>query len=207
MIDVTDSNNPQELNGSIGGSKNNATITLTPAGAGTKALLAFTDARVMSATVKANVPSNWQEEGLQHDYVMITTGELKASLTPLKALRESQGLSVTVVEVEDLYDEFSFGNKSPQAIKDFLMFTRDNWRQTPRFVLFAGDSSYDPKNYLGSGQRSGPDEAIRQLLHGSRERRLVRGLPGDRVAVDGQRAVAGAKRCRSGGVCCKDHWL
>ena len=151
VIDVTDSNNPQELNGSIGGSKNNSTITLTPAGAGTKALLAFTDARVMSATVKANVPSNWQEEGLQHDYVMITTGELKASLTPLKALRESQGLSVTVVEVEDLYDEFSFGNKSPQAIKDFLMFTRDNWRQTPRFVLFAGDSSYDPKNYLGFG--------------------------------------------------------
>ena len=207
MIDVTDSNNPQELNGSIGGSKNNATITLTPAGAGTKALLAFTDARVMSATVKANVPSNWQEEGLQHDYVMITTGELKASLTPLKALRESQGLSVTVVEVEDLYDEFSFGNKSPQAIKDFLMFTRDNWRQTPRFVLFAGDSSYDPKNYLGSGTAIWSRRSYTTAT--TVEARATIGSWTSRgpVAVDGQRAVAGAKRCRSGGVCCKDHWL
>ena len=34
---------------------------------------------------------------------------------------------------------------------NFLQFTRDNWRRLPRFVLFAGDSSYDPKNYLGYG--------------------------------------------------------
>lgn len=56
----------------------------------------------MSAVAKANVPSNWREEGLQHGYVMITTQDLKPSLGPLKALRESQGLSVAVVDVEDL---------------------------------------------------------------------------------------------------------
>ena len=151
VIDVTDANNPQELTGSIGGSINNSTITLTPPGVGTRSLLAFTEARVMSGAAKANGLSNWREEGLQLDYVMITTGELKASLTPLKALRESQGLSVAIVDVEDLYDEFNFGNKSPKAIKDFLQFTRDGWRQMPRFVLFAGDSSFDPKNYLGFG--------------------------------------------------------
>lgn len=105
----------------------------------------------MSVAAKANIPSNWHQEGLQNDYVMITTQGLKASLNPLKALREGQGLSVAVADVEDLYDEFSFGNKSPQAIKDFLRFTRDNWRRMPRFVLFAGDSSFDPKNYLGYG--------------------------------------------------------
>ena len=151
VMDVTDLNNPQELTGTISGSRNNSSITLTPPGAGVRSLLAFTGARAMSAVAKANVPSNWHEEGLQHDYVMITTQDLKPSLGPLKALRESQGLSVAVVDVEDLYDEFSFGNKSPQAIKDFLQFTRDNWRRLPRLVLFAGDSSYDPKNYLGFG--------------------------------------------------------
>lgn len=151
VMDVTDVNNPQELKGTIGGAKNNASITLTPPGVGAKSLLAFTGARVISAVAKTNAPSKWHEEGLQHDYVMITTQDLKASLGPLKALRESQGLSVAVVDVEDLYDEFSFGNKSPQSVKDFLQFTRDNWRRLPRFVLFAGDSSYDPKNYLGYG--------------------------------------------------------
>jgi peptidase C25-like protein len=151
VMDVTDQNNPQELTGTILGSKNNARISLTPPGVGTRLLLAFTGARAMSAAAKANIPSNWHEEGLQNDYVMITTQGLKASLNPLKALREGQGLSVAVADVEDLYDEFSFGNKSPQAIKDFLRFTRDNWRRMPRFVLFAGDSSFDPKNYLGYG--------------------------------------------------------
>ncbi|HXI91806.1 MAG TPA: C25 family cysteine peptidase, partial [Blastocatellia bacterium] len=151
VMDVTDLNDPRELVGTISASKNNSSITLTPPGSGARALLAFTGATAMSAAAKANVPSNWHEQGLQNDYVMITTQDLKSSLGPLKALRESQGLSVAVVDVEDLYDEFSFGNKSPQAIKDFLQFTRDNWRRLPRFVLFAGDSSYDPKNYLGYG--------------------------------------------------------
>jgi hypothetical protein len=56
-----------------------------------------------------------------------------------------------MVDVEDLYDEFSYGNKTPQAIKDFLQFASDKWLRAPRYVVFAGDSSYDPKNYLGFG--------------------------------------------------------
>ena len=53
--------------------------------------------------------------------------------------------------VEDIYDEFSFGEKSPQAIRDFLLFVRANWKLAPRFVLFVGDASFDPRNYLGAG--------------------------------------------------------
>jgi hypothetical protein len=151
VMDVTDANNPQELKGTISGAKTTASISLTPPGLGARTLLAFTAASATTAAAKANIPSNWHEEGLQYDYVMITTQDLKPSLNPLKSLRESRGLSVAVVEVEDLFDEFSFGNKSPQAIKDFLRFTVSNWRRAPRFVLFAGDSSYDPKNYLGFG--------------------------------------------------------
>ena len=152
VVDVTDAYDPQELTGTISGPLNNSSISLTPPGIGARMLLAFTGARVLTAAAKANIPSNWREEGLQYDYVMITTGDLKSSLQPLKALREGQGMSVVVVDVEDLYDEFSFGIKSPQAIKDFLQFTRDSWRHVPRFVLLAGDSSYDPKNYLGYGE-------------------------------------------------------
>lgn len=151
VMDVTDVNNPSELVGTISGPKFNSSITLTVPGTGSRSLLAFTGAGALSPAAKANAPSNLHEHGLQYDYVMITTGDLKPSMAPLKALRESQGLSVAVVDIEDVYDEFSFGNKSPQAIKDFLQFTRDNWSHAPRFVLFAGDSSYDPKNYLGYG--------------------------------------------------------
>jgi hypothetical protein len=72
------------------------------------------------------------------------------ALEPLRQLRESQGLRVALIDIEDLYDEFSFGNKSPRAIKDFLASAKARWSRAPRFVLLVGDASFDPRNYLGS---------------------------------------------------------
>jgi hypothetical protein len=60
-------------------------------------------------------------------------------------------LQVALVDVEDIYDEFSFGTKNPKAIKDFLTLAKANWRKAPRFVLLVGDASFDPRNYLGLG--------------------------------------------------------
>jgi hypothetical protein len=60
-------------------------------------------------------------------------------------------MAVAVADVEDIYDEFSFGQKTPFAVRDFLAFAKSNWKKKPRFLLLVGDSSYDPKNYLGLG--------------------------------------------------------
>ncbi len=83
--------------------------------------------------------------------MIISHGDFLESLKPLKNLREAQGLSVALIDVEDLYDEFSFGIKNPQAIKDFLTRANSNWQNPPRFVLLVGDASYDPRNYSGFG--------------------------------------------------------
>jgi len=82
---------------------------------------------------------------------MISHRDFVGSLDPLRKLRESQGLRVALIDIEDLYDEFSFGVKSPKAIKDFLTHAKAKWRKAPRFVLLVGDASYDPRNYLGLG--------------------------------------------------------
>ena len=66
-------------------------------------------------------------------------------------LRQSQGLSSAIIDVEDIFDEFSYGDKSPQSVKDFLAYAKGNWKKAPRYVLLVGDSSLDPKNYLGYG--------------------------------------------------------
>jgi hypothetical protein len=66
-------------------------------------------------------------------------------------LREAQGFSVALIDVEDLYDEFSFGMKTPQALRDFLSRARSSWTKAPRFVLLVGDATFDPRNYLGLG--------------------------------------------------------
>jgi hypothetical protein len=89
------------------------------------------------------------------DYILITHrdlgwdggGSAQPWLTNLKAHRESQGLRVKVVDVEDIYDEFSYGITSPQGIKDFLSYTYQNWTSpAPQYVLLVGDSAYDPKD-------------------------------------------------------------
>ncbi len=56
-----------------------------------------------------------------------------------------------VVDIEDVYDEFSYGAHSAQALKDFLTRAATNWTPPPRYVLLVGDASYDPRNYEGFG--------------------------------------------------------
>jgi len=57
------------------------------------------------------------------------------------------------VDVEEVYDAFSYGHKTPQAIKDFLLYARKNWLRSPRYVLLTGDSTFDPRDYLGRRSR------------------------------------------------------
>src|SRR5882762_11623600 len=82
-------------------------------------------------SVRSNEPSSWWSHVSGDDYVMITTKELKASVEPLAALRRSQGMVVDVVDVEELYDEFTFGQHSPQAIHDFLQLATTTWERKP----------------------------------------------------------------------------
>jgi len=114
---------------------------------GQKTLLAFTDQRVEKpAALEVNEPSGGIVQGRVR-ICDISHGSFLESLKPLQALRESQGWSVALIDVEDLYDESVFGMKTPQALKDFLARARSDWGKPPRFVLLVGDSSFDPRNF------------------------------------------------------------
>jgi hypothetical protein len=67
------------------------------------------------------------------------------------AQRRAQGFTVMVVNVEDVYDEFSYGLHSPQAIRDLLTRASAQWSKPPRYVLLVGDGSYDPRDYFHLG--------------------------------------------------------
>jgi Peptidase family C25 len=152
IVDVTDANNPQELSGTVKPGKNGYAITTLVSGSGQRRLLAFADSAArQAASVWANQLSNWRQTGVGADLIMLTRREWFSAVEPLKSLRQGQGLSVAVVDIEDVYDEFSFGNKTPQAVKDFILYARNSWKKAPRFALIVGDATYDPKNYLGFG--------------------------------------------------------
>ena len=63
------------------------------------------------------------------------------------ARREAQ-MQVQVVDIQDVYDNFSDGIMDPTAIRTFLQAAAANWAPVPKYVLLIGDSSWDYKNYL-----------------------------------------------------------
>ncbi|HSO74313.1 MAG TPA: C25 family cysteine peptidase, partial [Blastocatellia bacterium] len=153
VLDITDGGEPQELIGRIERQKDGRfAVTVDVAGDAERTLIAFTEDRVNApVSTAANQLSFWRDPSHAADLLIITHRDFARSLAPLKALRESQGFDVEVVDIEDVYDEFSFGEKRPEAVREFLSLISGAWKKAPRFVLFVGDASFDARNYLGAG--------------------------------------------------------
>ncbi|HKP54355.1 MAG TPA: C25 family cysteine peptidase [Chloroflexia bacterium] len=153
VLDVTNANAPAELIGTVTGSKAEGySVSLTVPGAGQRTLVALLNTQLSTVSrVAADRPSNWGTSANSADLVIIAHGSLVSSVQPLVTLRESQGYKVVVVDVEDVYDEFSYGAHTPQALRDFLTYASNSWQYKPRYLLLAGDSTFDPKDYLGRG--------------------------------------------------------
>lgn len=103
------------------------------------------------AALSLNQPSTLNSSSNGADLLIITHKNFVPSVAPLATSRQSQGLSVSVVDVENIYDEFSYGVHGPQAIKSFLAHAAAHWATAPRYVVLAGDASYDSRNYLNFG--------------------------------------------------------
>jgi hypothetical protein len=54
--------------------------------------------------------------------------------------------------VEEIFQEFGYGESRPEAVKRFLEYAYESWRRPSlRYVVLLGDGSYDPKDYLKTG--------------------------------------------------------
>lgn len=152
VVDVTNPNAPLEVRGQVESRGNGYAVTIAGQKGDGHTLMAFSEPQVKRpVAVVADRLSNLKDKSQEADYIIITRRDFFSSIEPLKSYRQSQGLDVSVVDVEDIYDEFNFGEKSAQAVKDFLSFAKTNWSKAPRFVLLVGDASFDPKDYFGSG--------------------------------------------------------
>ncbi|MCX8038475.1 MAG: C25 family cysteine peptidase [Candidatus Sumerlaeia bacterium] len=152
VLDITDPLSPHRLEGEVARNRSGYAITVAVQGKGERVLHAYGQgATERPAAVAANCPSQWNAAGRAYDMAIIAHETLTSTVAPLAALRASQGYRVAVVAVEDLYDEFNFGEKSALALRDFLRRTVTAWHQPPKYVLLVGDASFDPRNYLGFG--------------------------------------------------------
>ena len=101
----------------------------------------------MALHARSNLLS-WREGAIE---VIIAHPDFVANLAPLVRLREEQGISVKVVTIDEIFDAYNYGERSPYAVRAFLQNAVEHWHTHPQFVLFAGRASVDPRNYLGFG--------------------------------------------------------
>ncbi|GAG18143.1 unnamed protein product, partial [marine sediment metagenome] len=126
--DITDPMRMLKVRGQVRTQDSGYAITVKVPGNGERSLMAFTGDKIKRpAGIAANLASSWHELSQGAEVIIIGHSDLFESVRFLKELREQQGWSVVLVDVEDLYDEFNFGAKSPWALKDFLAQAYAYW--------------------------------------------------------------------------------
>ncbi|MCA9934057.1 MAG: hypothetical protein H6662_09180 [Ardenticatenaceae bacterium] len=96
------------------------------------------------------------ERGADYIAIVADVDGFAEALELLLVYRQEQGLRVTAVSLQQIYDEFGYGQQSPAAIRHFLTYATQNWMSpAPRYVLLVGDASYDVPTAPGAHVASG----------------------------------------------------
>jgi len=147
VLDITDPGAPVRLaTWNVSGA-----AAVSAPGGGTRHLLAYLPSDVIApVSVRANVPSSWHSaDGAE--LVIMGPRVFFPAVQALVDRRQAEGLTVALIDIEDVWDEFAFGEKSVDAVQALLTQGLKAWALPPRFLLLLGSATYDPRNYLGYG--------------------------------------------------------
>ena len=160
VFDVSVTDAPVLINGLTVEASNGGFRVNIPANRG-RVLYAVEDSGFLTAaTISANNPSTLSTPAHNAEMIIITHKNFLNEATNWSEYRRSQGMSVEIVNVEDIYDEFNYGVLNADCIRDFLSYAKTNWQTVPKYILMIGDATYDPKNYLGSGGNFVPTKLV-----------------------------------------------
>jgi len=134
--------------------------------------LAITPERVKPCTLIADQPSYLKKRFNLGDYLIITSSDMVVAAQTLADYRSSQGRHAMVVDVEDIYDEFLYGVRDADAIREFFAYAYSKWRIPPQYVFFAGVGSFDYKDNMGFS-----DSIIPPLVSGTPDGLIVTDAP------------------------------
>jgi len=157
--------------GTIGGGSGNFTLDFSlatdatlPGGQPRRFALAGAGGFRTPAGVTEVGPEDLLDPANEADYIVIghpDTLDLgpASPFTAYMAHRAADsGLTVRVVMIEDVYNQFNDGIESPEALRAFLSYAFDNWvgpsgtAAPPSYVMLVGDISLDYKNLLNRAE-------------------------------------------------------
>lgn len=122
-----------------------------PSNRGRRMYAATNAALKQPVSITTNTPSSLSTPAHNGTMVIITHKNWLTEANLWADYRENGGMPVEVVDIDDIYDEFSYGVRSALAIRSFLQYAKLNWQLPPNYVLLMGDATFDPRNYLGLG--------------------------------------------------------
>ncbi len=132
-----------------------AGVTVTfPGSAASASYQVTTAVSVVHPGIEAlNVPTGLTDvSGGPAEYLVISHRAFLDGLGPLVDARRAQGLSVKVVDVQDIYDRYSDGVVDPEAIHQYITYAAHE--MGTHYVLLVGGDTYDYHDTLGLGSVS-----------------------------------------------------
>ncbi|MCO5259519.1 MAG: type IX secretion system sortase PorU [Crocinitomicaceae bacterium] len=99
----------------------------------------------------------------QVDYLIITHPDFTSQANRLADLHRNNGLSVHVVNINEVYNEFSSGAVDAGAIRAFIKMFYDRSTSASdniKYVCLFGDGTYDPKNRISGNNNFIPTYQI-----------------------------------------------
>ena len=149
VLDISDPRKPQRLAATtVTLARSGYAVSFAPAKANTDYIAAV--ARAPAMVEGATLPTVKSRDNAA-SYLVLTPGSLRDGANILAAYRGAK-----VLELQDIYDAFSYGIANPNAIHDFLAYAYQNWQPRPRFVALVGKGTIDPKDYMRLGSNRFP---------------------------------------------------
>lgn len=144
VLDVTDPGRPQRLDSiTIDGVNGEYQVSFAPASPDNTYLAVVASDFLMPDAVAATTRSQLKDTFPGAEYIVVTPREFEEVSRRLADHRSSQGMTSLVASFEDIVDEFNHGIYHPMAIQKFLSHAYHNWLQPPRWVVLAGNGTYD----------------------------------------------------------------
>lgn len=142
--DVTTWTNPQIVQGNFAGSE----FVFKSRADSLKTFVGFDGSSFITPVFEKRIDHQDLHGLPAADYLIVTHPTFLKEANRLAALHEQNGLSVHVVTLEKIYNEFSCGTQDPTAIKTFArMFyerAEGDPNLMPKYLLLFGDGTYDP---------------------------------------------------------------
>jgi len=147
VFDLTDPDNPVILSGLTAQNNGGNYKVVLPANRG-RAMFAAEDSGILTASsIAVNNPSTLSTPSHNGELIIVSYKDWLTQANDWANYRRGQGLSVEVVNIEDIFDEFSYGSISTAGMTAFFQYAKNNWQTAPNYILLLGDATYDFRGY------------------------------------------------------------